>query len=115
MYDFLLQTSFFVSLGIVIYLLARAVPRVHESGDVVHAPGRFDRLLSKLPLQKIDARLNVFLEKFLRRAKVILMKFDNSINYHLGRLRKSNNVSETEKKPDLFQEVNSDKKENNSD
>jgi len=110
MYDFLLQTSFFVSLGVVIYLLARAVPRIHESGEIVHAPGRFDRLLSKLPLQKIDERINVFLEKFLRRAKVVLMKLDNFINHHLGRLRKSNG-NDAEKKPDLFQELNSDKKE----
>ena len=100
-----------MSLGVVIYLLARAVPRVLESGDIAHAPGRFDRLLSKLPLQKIDERINVFLEKFLRRAKITLMKLDNFINYHLGRLRKPSNGGEAEKKPDLFQKLNGDKKE----
>ena len=88
MYDFLLQSIFFLSLGVVIYLMARAVPRISESGEVIHAPSRFDRLLSRLPLARIDEKLNGFFEKFLRRLKVLIMRSDNFINNHLSKIKK---------------------------
>ena len=109
MYDFLLQSSLFLSLGALIYLMARAVPRVDESGEARHPAGRFDRMLSKLPLREIDEKLDLVFEKILRRLKIIIMKSDNLINEYLGKVKKSNGVNE--KKPDLFQELNGDKKE----
>jgi len=113
MYDFLLQTILFLSLGVVIYLMARAVPRVTEIGEEVHAPGAFDRLLSKLPLREVDERLNVYFEKTLRRMKVFILKFDNALNEKLEKLRKMNgkNGAVSEEKNDLFEKLNSDKKE----
>lgn len=111
MYDFLLQMSFFLSLGVILYLMARALPRVDEVAEVHHAPGPFDRLLSKLPLKKIDERLDLFFEKFLRRLKVLVMRIDNAINSSLSRFKKSNGNGTKENKPDLFQDLNSDKKE----
>ncbi len=91
MYDFLLQISLFISLGIIIYLFARAVPRVDESGEVVHTHGRIDRFLAKLPLDKIDDRLNVILEKTLRKTRIFTMKVDNVIDDRLAKLKKNGN------------------------
>lgn len=102
MYDFLLQTIFFASIGLVIYLLARAVPRVDEAGEVIHAPGRFDRFLSRLPLHEIDARINIFFEKFLRRLKVMTMKSDNLINKYLGKIKKHNKSALPEIPKNIF-------------
>lgn len=106
MYDFLLQSTFFLSLGVIVYLLARAVPRVNEEGETAHAPGFFDRLLTKLPLREIDNWLNAFFEKFLRRLRVGLMKLDNLVNQYLSKFKKPNGASD---KKDLFQEINNDK------
>lgn len=108
MYDFLLQTSFFASLGLIVYVLARAVPRVDESGELKHPAGRFDRMLSKLPLKEVDDKLDLVAEKALRRIKVAVLRLDNMINNYLVRFKKNGNG---EKKPDLFKELNGDKKE----
>ncbi len=109
MYDFLLQTIFFVSLGIVVYVLARAVPRVNESGEVMHGVGRFDRLLARLPLHQIDDRLNALFEKMLRTLKVWIMKSGNVVDERMGRLKA--HVEHQEKKTEsanLFEKITSD-------
>lgn len=111
MYDFLLQTSFFLSLGVIIYLMARAVPRVNDAGETIHTVNAFDRLLSKLPLHEIDEKLNLLSEKFLRKLKILVMRSDNFINYYLNKLKNSNHQTLGENQKDLFQDLNSDKKE----
>lgn len=95
MYNFFLQTIAFVSLGAIIYLFARAIPRVNDSGEEnIGKPSGlrsyFDRLGSRLPLSKIDAILNSFFEKFLRKSKVIVMKVDNLLNMYINKVRKVN-------------------------
>ena len=110
MYDFLLQIILFGSLGVILYLMARAVPRVTDAGEPTHDSGRFDRLLSRLPLREIDARLNGYLEKFLRRIKVFIMRFNNVVDSKLNKLRKMNGRVE-KTGDDLFTKVNDDKKE----
>ena len=111
MYDFLLQTIFFVSLGLVVYILARAVPRVSDTGEAMHTPGRFDRLLMKLPLHKIDERLNVFFEKTLRTMKVWIMKSGNVVDERISRLK--THLDHQEKKSEsanLFEKINEEEK-----
>lgn len=111
MYDFLLQTIFFVSLGVIIYMLARAVPRVTESGETVHTTDIFDRILSRLPLSKIDARLNLLIEKFLRRVKVWILKIDNLVNKRLKNIKSSEkNGGGKKTKIDFFDKISDDKK-----
>jgi hypothetical protein len=110
MYDFLLQTILFLSLGVVIYLLARAVPRVTESGEVIHAPGRFDRLLTKLPLRKIDERLNTGFAKALRTMKVWVMKSGNVLDERMARLKaRAEAHDEKTESANLFEKLNDDK------
>lgn len=89
MYNLILQLATFSSLAVIVYLMARAVPRVKDDGAPAHAPGAFDRLLSKLPLEAMDARLNSASEKVLRKLKVFVMKVDNLLNQYLKRVRKS--------------------------
>ena len=87
MYNFLLQIIVFVSLGLIIYLMARALPRVSDV-EPRRGPNIFDRLIKKVPTQKIDQGINSFLVKSLRKIKVVLLKIDNFINHRLGKLSK---------------------------
>ena len=88
MLNFILQVLVFSSLGMVIYMIARVVPRMPENIEPPRRANFFDRLMSKIPMSKIDERLNSFLAKFLRRSRVVTMKMDNFINDRLGKISK---------------------------
>lgn len=93
MYDFILQIFFITSLSVIIYLMARSLPRVQEGEGHVTISDYLERWVAKLPLSKIDNSLNKRIEKFLRRTKVLVLKLDNSINRHLNK-RKEDSVEE---------------------
>ena len=91
MYDFILQIAVFLSLGLIIVLLARALPRIEEDkAPAAKKSNVFDKILSRLPLAKIDLFVNSVLGKILRRMKVVVLKADNLINNYLGKLKKTN-------------------------
>jgi len=92
MYNFVLQILMFSSLGLIIYIFARAVPRVGEA-ETPRGSGFFDKLMAKLPMAKIDRSLDSFFAKFLRKLRVVIMKLDNFINHRLGKLKKKENKS----------------------
>lgn len=93
MYSLILQLLLFSSLGTIILLLARALPRVSDESGVVHPESFFDRLLRRLPLEKVDTFLNGVFEKLLRKLKVGVLKIDNVVSGYLARLRRTNNTS----------------------
>jgi hypothetical protein len=81
-----------LALGAVLYLMVRALPRVAEDSQAKE--NFLDRWArSEIP-EKIDAAINGFLVKFLRRVKVFALKFDNAVS---ARLRKAA-AGEKEKK-----------------
>lgn len=92
MYNFILQILIFLSLGLIIYLFAKAAPRVSDE-PVPERLNPFDKLMTKIPMAKIDENINSFLSKFLRKFKVVVMKVDNFINDRLGKLTKKNGLS----------------------
>ena len=68
-----------VCLGAMLYVAVRALPRVEESGVEADAKNFIERWAhSEIP-ERIDAAFGNFLMKFLRRAKVVVLKIDNSI------------------------------------
>ncbi len=75
-----------VSLGAILYLVARSLPRVPENQDGQKA-GILDRWASSEIPEKIDTILNGFLEKLLRKLKVILLKVDNSLAKHIKKVK----------------------------
>ncbi len=112
MYDFFLQISLFASLGVIVYMLARTMPRVSDGEEMSHNTSAFDRFLRHLPLSKIDSRLNELFEKTLRKLKVLVMRIDNFINTHLSKLRKNGKTKDTtELHARLFEKMNDDTKE----
>ncbi|KKQ21586.1 hypothetical protein A2999_01530 [Candidatus Wolfebacteria bacterium RIFCSPLOWO2_01_FULL_38_11] len=111
MYTFILQIIIMLSLGAVIYLIARVAPRVGDVHDYTRTPHLFDKLGSKIPLNEIDFAASAFLEKTLRKIKLLLMKWDNIVSGHINKIKKTNgNGLNKEAKPNLFEEV----KEENS-
>jgi hypothetical protein len=93
-----------LSLGMIIYLMARAVPRV---GDEISKPTvKFDRWFGSLRLEKLDVLLGNFLEKLLRKIKLFLMKLDNVTNNYLDKVKQTklngNGQKNKEEKPSLF-------------
>ena len=104
MYNFIFQIAIMLSLGAMIYLIARKAPQIGD--DIVGQPkNKLDRLFVRLRLEKIDALLHNFLEKLLRKIKLFLMKLDNITNSYLERVKQykpKNNGKSGQEKPNLF-------------
>ena len=109
MYNFILQIFIMLSLGMIIYLMARAVPRVGDEavGNINHQKNKFDLLFSYLRVEKFDIIFNNFVEKLLRKLKLLLMKLDNFTNNSLNKVKKykmnGNGEKNGEEKPNLFE------------
>ncbi len=111
MYIFILQIILMLSLGTMIYLIARAAPRVSDEtiGEAGKQFTKFDKLFSFLRLEKIDPILHNFLEKLLRKIKLVLMKLDSIVNNYLNKVKKyksgdfgNNNGKDGGEKQNLF-------------
>ena len=83
-----------------IYLLSRALPRVNggEVGKLWSAVRDFTK---RIPLERIDRSINKFFEKFLRRAKVGILRVDNLVSSYLGKV-KEGNKEDKDDQPTLF-------------
>ena len=97
-----------VSLSAVLYLVVRALPRIAEEPSVKQGGGLADSWKrSEIP-EKIDAAMNGFLLKFLRKVRVALLKIDNALSRHLQKVRPEENG----KKPSIdFREIAGQNKE----
>ncbi len=96
MYNFIVEMSMLVSLGLIVYLFARAVPRIaHNKPEDVQPLSGFDRFVGRLPLEKIDRGLHSFFEKTLRKIRIVLMKVDNYINSHLKNLKEKQEAAKS--------------------
>lgn len=91
MYDFILQTTVFASLGFIIYLLARGAARVSDFGVEIEPakPNFFDQVLKKLPLKRIDGFINLMAERSLRKMRIVLMKVDHLLHRSIAKVKKS--------------------------
>lgn len=86
MYDFILQIFIMVSLGTVIFLAARVLPRISETASTSKTK---TNLFSSFPFEKVDAAVNAFLEKTLRKIKLFFLKMDNTISKLLEKFKKN--------------------------
>jgi len=84
----LLTVFFFGSFATVVYILARALPRVP---DEELGATKAKNFLSNIPAHKIDLAIASFLEKVLRRSRVVVLRVDNAINNSLGKIKKNGN------------------------
>lgn len=86
---FILHILMMFSLGVIVFLAAAALPRISDT-ETTAAGRNKTNWWSSLPFEKIDVVFNSFLEKFLRRIKLFLMKLDNALTRRLGKYRKNN-------------------------
>lgn len=91
MHDFILQIILMGALGTMVYLVARAVPRVSDGEAHLHPHGKFDAWLSSLPLEKIDAVINATVLKSLRKTRVGVLKVDNLLSAYLNKVKSASN------------------------
>lgn len=86
---FITQIILVLSLGAIVFITARALPRLPE--EEKNEPGRPRSwtlaIEKKLPLERLDAGIHSLVEKVLRKTKLILMRVDNAVNRQLGRLK----------------------------
>ena len=108
MYSFLLEIILMLSLGVVIYIFARAIPRV--SDEIVETRHNiFDKLIASLPLEKIDTSFGIFLEKTLRKARLMILRMDNTLGSYLDNVKKmkgNGNQKNGQERPTLFSNNN---------
>lgn len=88
MYNFILQIFVMISLGTIVFLVARTLPRISEMETANVSEKKANRW-SSFPFEKIDIAVNAFLEKLLRKIKLILMKTDNMVSRHLNKFKKN--------------------------
>ena len=90
LYSFVLEVIIFLGIGVIILILARALPRI-ENEVVVSSPRpRKNKILlffKNIPLDKIDDYLNLALHKMLRKLKIAIMRADNLITHKLKSTR----------------------------
>lgn len=93
MSQFIAQIVLTLSFGVVVFLFARALPRVAEGEaqaptDILEK--KLEHWIARLPLHRIDHGLNMFLEKMLRRLRIVTLKIDNIVHRLLFRVKSSN-------------------------
>jgi hypothetical protein len=84
-----------LSLGTMVYLVARALPRVQDNEADQKQYGKIDALLAALPLERIDAFIYYSLEKTLRKIKVAVLKIDNLVTAYLGKIKPSKGIKKS--------------------
>jgi len=86
MIKFILEILIFLSLGAAVYLVARSLPRINDEDFQKPAGSRASWLMPYL--EKADELLKVYLERFLRRLKVFVMRLDNWVSQKLANFKK---------------------------
>ncbi|MBI5220555.1 MAG: hypothetical protein HY978_01810 [Candidatus Liptonbacteria bacterium] len=90
MFQFILTEVVFLSLGTIMYLAIRALPKVSDdqSGNQTSA---IERLIASGIPERIDSLVNASLAKFLRKIKVLVLKIDNAITRWLSKAKAERN------------------------
>jgi hypothetical protein len=87
MIEFILIDVLLISLGIILYIIARALPRIEEDPNTIEKKNFLDRFANSDVPEKLDVTFNLFLLKFLKRIKILTLKFDNALSRQLKRIR----------------------------
>lgn len=108
MLKFVLNTLIMLSLGAILYLVAKTLPRIDDRSENKDDTLKAHWLMSYL--EKTDAWLKSQLEKILRRSKVWILKLDNYVSERLGKFKKdvppAKSFAEEEGKPNPSVENN---------
>ena len=81
MYSFIVNFVLILAFGVMVYLLALALPRVKIESESEKIRWRF---IKSVHLEKIDEALKRSYDKLLRRLKVAILKADNFVSRKLN-------------------------------
>ncbi len=92
--NYILEITIVAALSVVIYILANALPRVGDEAEAQPSRlfSKFGAWWKALPLQKLDAFFSSVLEKFLRKARVVILKIENAVSHGINKVRKNKNA-----------------------
>lgn len=100
MYDFVLQIAIIASLMIIIYIMARALPRMSEDEFKSRRTNvfwhRIKQWCAKFPLAKADHFVSRYIEKTVRKTKVVVMRIDTLLAKHLNKKSTKEKLSSKE-------------------
>lgn len=99
MIEFIIQILMMLSLGIVLYFIGRALPRINDE-EIIPPVSKLKLRWFFSVLEKIDDWLLSMFEKFLRWANVKILKLGNAINRRLENFKRPGKNSTAT--PDLF-------------
>lgn len=104
--EFIFTIILMICVGTVLYLMVQTLPRIEETPPQDQR-GFLERWAHSEVPEKIDAAFNNFLLKFLRKIKVLVLKFDNTLAKHLQKIK-----PEEDKRPAIdFKEMSGQNKE----
>lgn len=90
MFQFIVTNIFVISLGIILYVAVRTLPRIEESG-IPEKRNAWEKWLASGVPERVDRVLNSFLAKFLRKLKVFLLRADNAVTTQLKKVKSDGN------------------------
>ncbi|HNW96369.1 MAG TPA: hypothetical protein PLQ44_00450 [Candidatus Paceibacterota bacterium] len=94
MFSLIPQIILLLCFGLIIWLIIKNLPKIKdEEGKAEHniegesSLNKKRKFIHRIPIEKIDAKVNGFLEKALRRSRIILMRIDTYLQKHLDTLK----------------------------
>jgi len=92
MFSLIPQIILLLCFGLIIWLVIKNLPKVKDEKEnhIIEksvVSEKRGRLIRKISIEKIDAKVNSFLEKAIRRSRIILMKIDTYLQRHLNTLK----------------------------
>ncbi len=92
LYSFIFETIIFLGIGVIIFILARALPRIEdENAPRISQKNKFISVIQDIPLDKIDDVIKLAIHKALRKTKILISKIDNFIAEKMESTRPTSN------------------------
>lgn len=90
LFQFIVTNIFMIAVSVVLYMVVRTLPRIGEE-PAIEKKGVFERWITSEIPEKIDKAFNGFLFKSIKKARVLLLRFDNTLGAHLKKIKPDGN------------------------
>ena len=116
MAQFIFTNILMISLGTILYLMVRSLPRISEEpGD--RRPSIVERWVTSDIPHRIDTAVSFYAGKLFRRMKVLSLKFDNFLTERLKKMSQDGNgggiTGQNKTKVDFIKEIANEREETN--
>jgi len=87
MLQFIATEALMISLGVILYLVIRTLPRIEEENLPPLKRGIFERWFTSEIPERLDKISQAILEKLFRKLKVFLLRLDNILTERLRKIK----------------------------